>query len=66
MAKTAKLPKWGDRHYCPEQDAQSIATARQEPKIELKWYGWALEFKLRVDDIQINYCPWCGQRLVRT
>lgn len=59
------MTKWGDTHYCEPQERVSESVSRQGIKLIMKWYGWAIDFKKHQDDLQIDFCPWCGKKLPR-
>ena len=63
QARQGDHRKWGDKHLCKIQDQMSDHNKQQGLRVTLKWYGWAI-FKDLVD-IQILFCPWCGERLKR-
>lgn len=54
--------RWGSRHNCEAQAGMSENNKRQQPVIELHWYGWTIDLKKGVD-LQIIFCPWCGSKL---
>ncbi len=48
---------------CKEIERMKSSVQRTpEFKIELKWYGWVIEF-LGCNDLKIKFCPLCGAAL---
>lgn len=52
-----------ETHYCKAQTQMAENNIRQKIKVEQHWYGWAIDFGRRPENVQIEFCPWCGIKL---